>query len=139
MGAHRNSAPLLEPVEAALDDIAALVAFLLLVAEVDRPARLFAAVRDLSSRSGIVAAMPRSRSQARFALDGYPLSARTRSGRVRGRPFPARGTRMSSSTAVIIVVSLMFPPVIIIPNGLSRPSQTRCSLVVSPPRERPIP
>jgi hypothetical protein len=83
--------------------------------------------------------MPRSRSQARFALDGYPLSARTRSGRVRGRPFPARGTRMSSSTAVIIVVSLMFPPVIIIPNGLPRPSQTTCSLVVSPPRERPIP
>jgi hypothetical protein len=45
---------------------------------------------------------------------------------------------MSSSTAVIIVVSLMFPPVIVIPNGLPRPSQTTCRLVVSPPRERPI-
>jgi hypothetical protein len=45
---------------------------------------------------------------------------------------------MSSSTAVI-VVSLLFPPVIIIPNGLPRPSQTTYSLVVSPPRERPIP
>ena len=88
---------------------------------------------------GMVAAIPRSRSQARFAFDGYPLSASTRSGRVRGLPFPSRGTRMSSSTAVIIVVSLMFPPVIIIPSGRPRPSQTRCSLVVSPPRERPIP
>ena len=35
-------------------------------------------------------------------------------------------------------VSLMFPPVIIIPSGLPRPSQTRCSLVVSPTRDRPI-
>ena len=88
---------------------------------------------------GTGAAIPRSRSQARFAFDGYPLSASTRSGRVRGLPFPSRGTRMSSSTAGIIVVSLMFPPVILIPSGLPRPSQTRCSLVVSPPRERPIP
>src|SRR5699024_8630031 len=46
---------------------------------------------------------------------------------------------MSSSTAVIIEVSLMFPPVIIMPSGRPRPSQTRCSLVVRPPRDRPIP
>jgi hypothetical protein len=47
VGAHRDPAPLLEAVEAALDDVAALVAFLLLIAEVDRPVRLLAAVRDL--------------------------------------------------------------------------------------------
>ena len=35
--------------------------------------------------------------------------------------------------------SLMFPAVIIMLSGRPRPSQTRCSLVVSPPRERPIP
>lgn len=87
----------------------------------------------------MVAAILRSRSQARFALEGYPLSASTRSGRVRGRPFPSRGTRMFSSTALIIVVSLMFPAVIIMLSGRPRPSQNRCSLVVSPPRERPIP
>lgn len=87
----------------------------------------------------MVAAILRSRSQARFALEGYPLSASIRSGRVRGRPFPSRGTRMFSSTALIIVVSLMFPAVIIMLSGRPRPSQTRCSLVVSPPRERPIP
>jgi hypothetical protein len=50
----------------------------------------------------------------------------------------ARDARMSSSVAVIIVVSFTFPPVIIMPNGLPRPSATRCSFVVKPPRERPI-
>src|SRR5699024_6934842 len=45
--AHRDAAPLLETVEAAFYDVASLVAFLLLVAESDRPARLLAAVRDL--------------------------------------------------------------------------------------------
>src|SRR5258708_36393941 len=43
--AHRDAAPLLEPVEAAFDDVAAAVALPLLVAEVDRSARLLAAVR----------------------------------------------------------------------------------------------
>ena len=42
----------------------------LLVAEVDRAARSLAAVGDLVVRSGIVVAMPRSRSHARFALNG---------------------------------------------------------------------
>ena len=46
---------------------------------------------------------------------------------------------MSSSTAVIIVVSFTFPPVTTMPSGLPRPSATRCTLVVSPPRDRPIP
>ncbi|WP_280123277.1 hypothetical protein [Rhodococcus sp. ZPP] len=41
--------------------------------------------------------------------------------------------------ATIIVVSLMFPPVITQPNGRPRPSQTRWTLLVNPPRERPIP
>ena len=70
VGAHRDSAPLLEPVEAALDDIAALVAFLLLVAEVDRPARLFAAVRDL------VVPLRDRRRDASFAKPGSVRSGR---------------------------------------------------------------
>jgi hypothetical protein len=40
---------LLEAVEAAFDDVAAAVALPLLVAEVDRSARILAAVPDLSS------------------------------------------------------------------------------------------
>ena len=47
VGAHRDSAPLLESVEATLHDVAALVSPLLLIAEVDRSARFLAAVRDL--------------------------------------------------------------------------------------------
>jgi hypothetical protein len=46
---------------------------------------------------------------------------------------------MFSSTALIIVVSLMFPAVIIMLSGRPRPSQTTCSLVVSPPPEPTIP
>jgi hypothetical protein len=42
----------------------------LLVAEVDRPPAALASVGDLIVAFGIVAAIPRSRSQARFAFDG---------------------------------------------------------------------
>ena len=82
--------------------------------------------------------MPRALSHARFAFDGYPLSAITRSGRIRGLPVVGRGTRMCSRTVVIIVVSLTFPPVSTHPNGRPRPSATRWTLHVKPPRERPI-
>jgi hypothetical protein len=66
----RDTAPLLEPIEAAFNDVPAAVAGLLLVAEVDRPARLLAAAGDLVVLLGMVALIPRSRSHARFAFDG---------------------------------------------------------------------
>jgi hypothetical protein len=47
VGAHRDTSPLLELVEAAFDDVAALVAFPLPVAEVDRSARLFPTIGGL--------------------------------------------------------------------------------------------
>ena len=50
-----------------------------------------------------ITSMPRSRSQARFFFDGYPLSASTRSGLVRAWPRPE--TWISSSTSVNILVS----------------------------------
>jgi hypothetical protein len=40
----------------------------------------------------------KNRIQARFLREAYALSARTRSGRTRGRPGPMRGTRTFSST-----------------------------------------
>jgi hypothetical protein len=55
--------------------------------------------------------IPRRRSSVRFALQLYALSAITRSGGVRGRPGPARGTRMPASTAANWVVSWTWPPV----------------------------
>ncbi len=45
-----------------------------------------------SGFSGITASMPRSRSSFRFAFDAYALSAIARTGFVRGRPLPRRGT-----------------------------------------------
>src|SRR5690606_5596236 len=47
VGAHRDPAPLFELVEAALDDVSTLVPLLLLGAEIDRPALLLPAVRNL--------------------------------------------------------------------------------------------
>jgi hypothetical protein len=61
---------LLGLVEAALDDVAASVPLPLLVTEVDRATRRLRRWALWSSRSGIVVAMPRSHSHARFALDG---------------------------------------------------------------------
>ncbi len=105
VGAHRDPAPLLEPVEAPLNHVATLVASLLLVAEVDRPTWPLPAVRDLvvtlrDGRSDPAAAKPGAVRLRRVALVGkYPVRAGS------GPTLPARGTRMSSRTAVIIVVS----------------------------------
>jgi hypothetical protein len=64
-------------------------------------------------------------------------SAITRSGRVRGRPRPPRGTRTASRTTSKTVESLTLPGVRTTDSGRPRPSTARWTLVVSPPRDRP--
>ena len=61
----------------------------------------------------------------------------SRSGRHRGRPGPAPGTRMASSSASSCGLSPAWPGVSRIDSGRPRPSQTRWLLQLSPPRERP--
>ena len=61
------------------------------------------------------------------------------SGRVRGRPRPRRGTWMSARTSASIAPSFRCPPVTTLASGRPRPSTALWILVVSPPRERPMP
>lgn len=90
-----------------------------------------------SRRSGIVATMPRRRSRWRIAQLEYALSPSTRAGVVRGRPVTARGMRMLSRTWPKAVASLTLPGVSTMDSGRPRPSTARCTLLVSPPRDRP--
>ena len=62
-----------------------------------------------SEGSAITAPMPRERSRARLERDEYALSARTRTGRVRGRPGPTRGTAIASSSGANIGESPPWP------------------------------
>ena len=66
---------------------------------------------QLGGTEGSLTLEPRSASHLRLALEVYPLSARTRSGRIRGLPLPLRGTLISPRVAAIMVVSLMLPAV----------------------------
>jgi hypothetical protein len=54
-------------------------------------------------------------------------------------PCPSRGTRMPSRTATNCGLSPRWPAVMTIDSGRWPCSQARCSLVVSPPRDRPSP
>src|SRR5665647_3772442 len=75
------------------------------------------------------------RDRSRLALDVYALSARTRSGRVRGRPRPPVDTVMVSSTASKNDVSAACPAVRTSPSGRPLPSAARWILQVIPPRD----
>ena len=68
------------------------------------------------------------------------MSAIRPSGRLRGRPAAPgrRGTRMASSTAPSPVLSWRWPAVTTTESGRPFPSQERCTLLVDPPRLRPI-
>ena len=66
-------------------------------------------------------------------------TAITASGRVRAAPGPGRGTWISASTCASTAPSLRWPPVTIVASGRPRPSTAWWILVVSPPRERPMP
>src|SRR6266487_161788 len=85
----------------------------------------------------MVALIPRRASSARFVLEEYALSASTRSGRVRERPRPILGTRMLLSTAANCGLSPRCPAVTTRDISFWPCSQARCSLLVSPPRDRP--
>src|SRR5699024_12751197 len=63
-----DPAPLLEPVEASFDDVAALVSGLLLVAEVDRPPRSALTMSDLIGTSS------RDRKSTRLNSSHVPIS-----------------------------------------------------------------
>lgn len=69
----------------------------------------------------------------------YALSALRLSGRRRGRPSPARGTRILSMTGSNCVQSARSPGATVRDRGRQRPSALRWTLVVNPPRERPRP
>lgn len=65
------------------------------------------------------------------------LSARTRSGRVLGRPVTRRGTPIAARTGMNCGLSPRCPAVSTMARGFCPCSQPRCSFVVNPPRERP--
>lgn len=90
-----------------------------------------------SAFSGITALMRRRRRLARLALEEYALSAATASGRVRGRPTGPR-TVTFFRTAVKWGLSAACPSVSSNDSGRQRRSAARWTLLVSPPRERPI-
>jgi hypothetical protein len=128
---------LFEFVEAAFGDVAALVALPLVIAEVDGPAGTFAPMGDLAATFGDGGGDPVFTGQARFAREGWPLSASSRSGRVRGRP-PAPAARIWLGVAVSMLASAAWPGVGMGADARPFPSQTRWFFVVSPPRGRPI-
>ncbi len=90
-----------------------------------------------SSGSGITAAMWRLRSSYRLAREEYALSPNTRSGRVRGRPGPTRGTDKAVSRWANIGESPPWPGATSITNGRPLPSARWWILVLNPPRDRP--
>src|SRR3954453_17419579 len=90
-----------------------------------------------SDFSGQVNLIPRRRSARRVEGWEYALSAITRSGGWRGRPGPRRATDTSASSGSSCGLSPACPAVSSTAMGSPRPSTARCSLVVSPPRDRP--
>lgn len=72
-----------------------------------------------------------------LAREEYALSARTTSGRVRGRP-TRRGMRSRAITSVKAGASPACPAVSTKARGRQLPSAARRIFVVSPPRERPM-
>lgn len=67
------------------------------------------------------------------------MSARTRSGRLRGRPTPIRGTRIASRTGLNCGESPRWQAVITTDSGFCPCSTARWILLVRPPRDRPSP
>jgi hypothetical protein len=83
--------------------------------------------------------MPCWRSQARFAREEYALSAIARPGRRRGLPRPRRRMRIASISGTNRGESPRWPQLVSRATGRQRRSAGRWILVVSPPRDRPIP
>jgi len=126
-----DAATLLQAVDAALDGVALLVR--LAVEGRRSPARLSAPapVGLLVGPFRDHRRIPRRRRWSRIAREEYVLSARTRSGLVRGRP-GGRGTRRRAMTPVKAGASPAWPSVRTNASGRHRPSATRWIFVVSP-------
>lgn len=135
---HRDPAPLLELVEASLDDVAAAVAVPSLVAEVDWPSSPPAAVGDLivafrDRRGDTSLAQPGPIRTGGVALVyGHSVGASTRATRRSGN------TDLLKCVSDSMLVSADWPGVRMNASARPFPSQTRSFLVVRPPRERPI-
>ena len=89
-----------------------------------------------SERCGITAPMACRRSHVRIRSKLYALSPAIRLGRERGRPRGC-GIRTASISVANCVDSCLWPAVASTASGRPRPSVTRCSFVLNPPRERP--
>src|SRR3954452_20006463 len=84
------------------------------------------------------ARIPLRRSIARVEGWEYALSARTRSGRQRGRPAPRGGTLTAPSSGSSWGLSPPWPGVSSVASGSPRPSTKAWTFVLNPPRDRPI-
>jgi len=89
-----------------------------------------------SERWGMTAPIACRRSQARIHSKLYALSPARRLGRQRRRPLGC-GIRTASITVSNWVDSCLWPAVASMASGRPRPSVTKWSFVLNPPRERP--
>src|SRR3954464_2886089 len=86
----------------------------------------------------MVARIPLRRSIARVEGWEYALSARTRSGRQRGRPGPRRGTLTAASSGSSWGLSPPWPGGSSVASGSPHTSTRAWTFVLNPPRDRPI-
>jgi len=85
----------------------------------------------------MVVLIRRLRRWERIALLEYALSARTRPGRVRGRPGPRRAILSRPMSGMKATESWRCPALVTRASGRQPESASRWTLVVSPPRDRP--
>ncbi len=128
--------PLLDLVDAAFHGVAVLESVASWLT--GRPPALprFLRLALWSAFSGITVRIFRLRRWARWAREEYALSPATASGRVRGRPDGPR-TSIFFRTGRKRGLSAACPGVRMRDSGRQRRSAARCTLPVSPPRERP--
>ena len=126
-----DPAPLLEPADTPLDHVAALVVLRLVAARPPRAALLVTAGGDGVGDAASAQQPPAGRVAVAPVGDQVPRPLAWPA-----RP-PGRGTPIWSSSRASWVDSWRSPALTTMPSGRPRPSQARCSLLVSPPRLRP--
>jgi hypothetical protein len=127
----------LEPADAALDCVTLLVELWVKGRRAASGAAPVLAVADLVSRFGDSGADAATPQVGAVGAGAVGLIAQDAVRAVRGRPGPALRTAMPASTAANWGLSPRWPAVITIDSGRWPCSQARCTLVVSPPRDRP--
>ena len=133
-----HGAVALEPVNPAFDGVAQLVQ-VRVEAGGRPPARpLFLRWRTWSAFSGMVQAIRAAAGRRGWRGTRRPYRPAPGPGGCAGPP-PGRGTRMRPSTAWNCGLSPRWPAVTMMDRGFCRCSHARCTLVVSPPRDRPRP